>query len=124
MTRRPSAPLPGRAVRGSQTGRPVMALLDLLGRRWALRILWELREGPSPTFRELQDRCGGVSSSVLADRVRELDEAGIVGRDDHGYVLTPAGHDLLNRLRPLGEWATSWAADLKADLKADTGGRR
>ena len=31
------------SVRGSRTGRPIMALLDLLGRRWTLRILWELR---------------------------------------------------------------------------------
>jgi len=38
------APRPGRPVRGSRTGRPIMALLDLLGRRWVLRILWELRE--------------------------------------------------------------------------------
>ena len=33
-----------RSVRGSRTGRPIMALLDLLGRRWSLRIIWELRE--------------------------------------------------------------------------------
>ena len=33
-----------RTVRGSRSGRPIMALLDLLGRRWTLRILWELRE--------------------------------------------------------------------------------
>ena len=48
-----------------------MALLDLLGRRWALRVLWELRGGPAPTFRELQSRCGDVSSSVLAQRLHE-----------------------------------------------------
>jgi hypothetical protein len=39
-----TAPKPGKPVRGSQTGRPIMTLLDLLGRRWTLRILWELRE--------------------------------------------------------------------------------
>jgi len=61
---RSGTPLPGRPVRGSATGRPIMALLDLLGRRWALRVLWELRSGPVPSFRELQSRCGGVSSSV------------------------------------------------------------
>src|SRR6202035_4396571 len=71
-----STPLPGRPVRGSQTGRPVMALLDLLGRRWALRILWELRDGSALTFRQLQARCGDISSSVLNDRLRELREAG------------------------------------------------
>ena len=40
-------------VRGSTTGRPIMALLDLLGRRWTLRIVWELREEPK-RFRELR----------------------------------------------------------------------
>ena len=39
-----TTPKPGRRVRGSATGRPIMALLDLLGRRMTLRILWELRE--------------------------------------------------------------------------------
>jgi DNA-binding HxlR family transcriptional regulator len=88
-----------------------MALLDLLGRRWALRVLWELRGNPSPTFRELQERCGGISSSVLADRLRELDEAAIVRRDERGYVLTPAGGELLARLLPLDEWASDWARE-------------
>jgi DNA-binding HxlR family transcriptional regulator len=105
-----STPLPGRSVRGSSTGRPVMALLDLIGRRWALRVLWELREAPAPTFRELQQRCGGISSSVLTDRLAELSEAEIVERADRGYVLTAAGQDLLNDLRALERWATRWAA--------------
>jgi DNA-binding HxlR family transcriptional regulator len=60
--------LRGRRVRGSTSGR---ALLDLLGRRWALRVIWELRASPGPTFRELQARCDGVSSSVFAERLRE-----------------------------------------------------
>jgi DNA-binding HxlR family transcriptional regulator len=106
---RKSTPLPGRAVRGSTSGRPIMALLDLLGRRWALRVLWELRQPPSPTFRELQQRCGGISSSVLTDRLRELDEAAIVSRDERGYVLTAAGTDLLGRLLALDDWASHWA---------------
>jgi DNA-binding HxlR family transcriptional regulator len=55
-----SAPRPGAPVRGSATGRPIMALLDLLGRRWALRIIWELRDGPL-TFRDLQAACDGMS---------------------------------------------------------------
>lgn len=88
-----------------------MAALDLLGRRWALRILWELKEGAPPTFRELQQRCGGVSSSVLATRLRELEEAGIVGRDDRGYGLTETGSDLVRALTPLTAWAARWGAD-------------
>jgi hypothetical protein len=68
-----------------------MALLGLLGRRWALRVLWELRAGPVPGFREPQSRCGGVSSSVLSDRLTELREAGIVERADDGYRLSARG---------------------------------
>lgn len=87
-----------------------MALLDLLGRRWALRILWELRGGDSLTFRELQARCGDISSSVLNDRLRELREAQIVGSHrGNGYELTDAGHQLLRALEPLDSWAKQWA---------------
>jgi len=106
---RKTTPLPGRAVRGSRTGRPQMALLDLLGRRWALRVLWELRDGDALTFRELQARCDGVSSSVLNDRLRELRDARIVGADRNGYALTSDGHELLDALAPLDAWAKRWA---------------
>jgi DNA-binding HxlR family transcriptional regulator len=85
-----------------------MALLDLLGRRWTLRMIWELSQGPAPTFRELQARCDGVSSSVLSVRLGELADAGIVAHDGHGYALTEQGRDLLARLSSLDEWATRW----------------
>lgn len=101
-------PLPGRPVRGSATGRPVMALLDLLGRRHALRVLWELRADEAPTFRALQERCGGVSSSVLAERLRELAEAGIVEHPGDGYGLTRQGRALVAKLEPLDAWARRW----------------
>jgi DNA-binding HxlR family transcriptional regulator len=87
-----------------------MALLDLLGRRWTLRVLWELRAGDAPTFRELQARCGDISSSVLSDRLRELREAGIVvAESGEGYRLTREGEDLLTALAPLDAWAKEWA---------------
>jgi DNA-binding HxlR family transcriptional regulator len=101
-------PLPGRPVRGSATGRPVMALLDLLGRRWTLRVLWELRDGPVPSFRELQSRCGGVSSSVLSDRLAELREAGIVERADDGYRLSARGAELTEAVMIMDRWAADW----------------
>lgn len=100
------APRPGEAARGSRTGRPIMALLDLLGRRWALRVLWELRGGPL-TFRELQSRCGGISPSVLNDRLAELRDAGIIA--GRSYVLTREGRKLLSDLAPLHRWAERWA---------------
>jgi DNA-binding HxlR family transcriptional regulator len=103
-------PRPGRPARGSATGRPIMALLDLLGRRWALRVLWELRTRESLTFRELQARCAEVSSSVLNDRLRELRGAGIlVSVRGRGYSLTPEGARLLEDLAPLDDWARRWA---------------
>src|SRR5258705_10580770 len=70
-------PRPGRPVRGSRSGRPIMALLDLLGRRWTLRVIWELRGGRL-TFRALQEACGGVSPTVLNERVGELRESGLL----------------------------------------------
>lgn len=100
-------PKPGRKVRGSRSGRPVMALLDLLGRRWALRVLWELRE-EAYTFRALQERCDAVSPSVLNQRLAELREAGIVELHDAGYRLTADGRRLLAALAPLDAWAKRW----------------
>lgn len=86
-----------------------MALLDLLGRRWILRILWELRTG-GYGFRALQDRCDAMSPSVLSQRLTELQEAGIVQQDQDGrYTLTPEGSELLQALTPLNDWARRWA---------------
>jgi DNA-binding HxlR family transcriptional regulator len=101
-------PAPGKPARGSRSGRPIMALLDLLGRRWALRVVWELRKGPL-TFRELQARCDGASSSVLNDRLRELREAEIVERVSAGYELTSEGKELGRAYQPLNAWAERWA---------------
>ncbi|MEU8307248.1 hypothetical protein AB0C84_27175 [Actinomadura sp. NPDC048955] len=61
-------PKPGRPVRGSSGGRPLMAALDLFGRRWTLRIVWKLQDAPLG-FRTLQQRCDDMSSSVLRHRL-------------------------------------------------------
>jgi len=99
---------PRAPVRGSRTGRPVMALLDLLGRRWALRVIWELREGRRLNFRDLM-AASGTSPSVLNTRLAELRAAGIVDLTDDGYGLSTAGADLLEKLLPLHAWAEAWA---------------
>ena len=85
-----------------------MALLDLLGRRWALRVIWELRDEPL-SFRETQARCGAISSSVLNDRLAELRGAGIVEAGGEGYRLTGEGRELLALYPPLDAWAERWA---------------
>ena len=112
MAPTPPTPMPGRAVRGSTTGRPLMAALDLLGRRWSLRILWELRQGPLGA-RALKARCDDMSSSVLYERLGELAQGGLIAQDDAlGYELTPLGHALGKAIAPLDAWAERWSAAL------------
>ena len=106
-------PKPGRPVRGSQTGRPIMALLDLIGRRWSLRVLWELREAPC-SFRILQARCDEVSPSVLNTRLSELREARLVETSGEGYRLTAQGRSLGAKLLKLSDWAEAWAQEISA----------
>lgn len=83
---------------------PITDLLDLLGRRWALRVLWELRDGPLP-YGELRARCDEVSTSTLATRLAELEERGITTRTGDGWALTPAGRDLCLHLLKVSDWA-------------------
>jgi DNA-binding HxlR family transcriptional regulator len=103
-----TSPKPDTPVRGSRTGRPIMALLDLLGKRWVLRIIWELREA-SLTFRELQERCDAMSPTTLNQRLRDLRDAGIVTLPEAGgYALSQSGEQLLAALMPLQRWADGW----------------
>jgi DNA-binding HxlR family transcriptional regulator len=85
-----------------------MAAMDLLGRRWALRIVWELRAGPVGA-RALLARCTGLSSSVLYQRLAELTSSGLIVATADGYQLTPMGTSLGQALAPLNEWANTWA---------------
>ena len=102
-------PRPGGPVRGSTSGRPLMAALDLLGRRWTLRLLWELRDGRAGP-RAILATCDGLSSSVLYRRIGELQEAGLVERlPDGSYALTALGQQLGEAISPLSRWSQTWA---------------
>ncbi|MGW4138567.1 winged helix-turn-helix transcriptional regulator [Streptomyces mirabilis] len=110
----PAIPTPGRPVRGSAGGRPVMAALDLLGRRWTLRVIWELHVDGAPIgFRDLQRRCDDMSSSVLSTRLTELREAGIAASTSTAaqpaWHLTALGDDLVTAMGPLLDWSRAWA---------------
>lgn len=111
MATKGKPPEPGRPVRGSRSGRPLMAALDLAGRRWLLRIVWELREGPL-TFRGLRERCDAISPTVLSTRLTEMRDAGLLASGcGHGYRLSPLGEQLIDALAPLTLWAERWAIE-------------
>jgi len=88
-----------------------MVLLDVLGQRWTLRILWELRGG-SLTFRQLQRQCGDLSPTLLNQRLKTLRSLLIVERNDAGYALTACGRELGDRLLDLDAFAKKWAGAL------------
>lgn len=91
-----------------------MAAMDLLGRRWALRVLWELRAGPVGA-RALLAKCDGLSSSVLYERLRELSDASLVTQTDNGeYEMTSIGRELGDAIEPLDDWARRWSRTLKS----------
>jgi DNA-binding HxlR family transcriptional regulator len=89
-----------------------MAALDLLGRRWTLRIVWELRMNPVG-FRALSEKCDAVSTAVLRERLVELMAAGLViQHEDRSYLLTGLGNQLITALEPLDGWAKRWSKSL------------
>lgn len=92
-----------------------MALFDLVGRRWNLRIIWELHRAGQPlTFRELRSACGDISSSVLTQRLRELADTRITAHTGDGYALTGTGTRLVAALQPVLEWSRTWNQELTA----------
>jgi len=105
----PDFPKPGTPVRGSTTGAPLMALFDLLGRRWAMGIVWQICEHGPITFRALAEQCSGVSPSVLNTRLKELKAAGLVELRPSGYQATAVCVDLFSLLKPMRPWAHRWA---------------
>jgi DNA-binding HxlR family transcriptional regulator len=114
-----SIPIPGKPVRGSKTGVPIMALFDLLGRTWAMGIIWQLQNGPY-TFRELQEKCESISPTILNCRIKELKKTDIIERTIEGYQLTIRGAQLMSLLRPFGEWSREWSKEVFHFTKFDS----
>jgi DNA-binding HxlR family transcriptional regulator len=95
-----------------------MVALDLLGRRSALRILWELRHGDPMTFRVLQ-AAADTNPALLNTRLAELRVAGLVGHEGEGYLLTPIGQELILAFRPFADWADKWGAAVQQKRATD-----
>jgi DNA-binding HxlR family transcriptional regulator len=85
-------------------------LLALLEARYAIRVLWALRDGHPQTFRLLQDSVGGITPNTLNTRIKELREAGLMHHNGDGYSVTPSGADLLKRLNDVQAFAAKWVA--------------
>jgi|SRR5687768_14256952 DNA-binding HxlR family transcriptional regulator len=85
-------------------------LLGLLEARYAMRVLWALKDGHPQTFRLLQDSVGGITPNTLNTRIKELREAGLLQHGGDGYSVTSSGMDLLKRLSDIQAFAARWAA--------------
>ncbi|MBU6502852.1 MAG: helix-turn-helix domain-containing protein [Burkholderiales bacterium] len=94
----------------SKENAAISQLLSLLESRYAIRVLWALRDGHPQTFRLLQDSVGGITPNTLNTRIKELREAGLMNHGGDGYGVTASGVDLLKRLNDLQAFAGKWAA--------------
>ena len=98
----------------SKENAAVHQLLALLESRYAIRVLWALRDGHPQTFRLLQDSVGGITPNTLNTRIKELREAGLMTHGSDGYGVTPSCADLLKRLNDLQAFAGKWVAAQQA----------
>lgn len=96
----------------------VFELLALLESRYAVRVLWALKDGHAQTFRLLQDSVGGITPNTLNTRIKELREAGLLTHGADGYVVTPSGAELLKRLNDIQAFAGKWVASRAKKSKA------
>lgn len=96
----------------SKENASVTQLLSLLESRYAMRVLWALKDGHPQTFRLLQDSVGGVTPNTLNTRIKELREAGLLNHGDSGYIVTKLGMDLLKQLSEIAGFATKWTTSL------------
>ena len=94
----------------SKDNAAVNQLFERLECRYAMRVLWALRDGHPQTFRLLQDSVGGITPNTLNTRIKELREASLLDHGSDGYTVTPTGQDLLKRLSDVQAFANRWVA--------------
>ena len=92
--------------------RPIVQLIDLLGKKWVLRILWELNENPC-SFRGLQSRCGDLSPTIINTRIKDLCAAQLISKSPGvGYMLTQQGDELVKLFYPINDFANRWSESI------------
>jgi DNA-binding HxlR family transcriptional regulator len=99
----------------------VAKALDVVGDRWALLIIRELLIRGSCRYTDLKNGLPGIATNLLSDRIRELETAGLIQREDAPppvattlYHLTDAGGQLEPVVRALGEWGIRFMANRSA----------
>ncbi len=99
--------------------------IENLGERWTLLILGELVQWGPHGFNALVDALPGISRSVLAERLKRLEEFGLVARDAvvsgraPGYRVTAAGEQLRPVLMELNNWSERWVPEDPAVAERD-----
>jgi DNA-binding HxlR family transcriptional regulator len=101
------------------TTTPLAAALDSVGDRWTLLLVEALLDGPR-RFGDLQESIPGVATNVLTQRLRALQEEGLVSAEPYStrparysYELSAAGSELAGALRLLADWASRHRSDVE-----------
>ena len=92
------------------------SLLALLEGRFALRILWALRDGQPRTFRALQQSVGSITPNTLNTRIKELRKATLLTHGGNGYLLTKLGASLVQTFEELPAFAEQWSLACESAL--------
>lgn len=94
---------------------PVIDIWEILGRRWSLLILKNLSTKETIRFNELKRALAGISSTVLSERLLELEREGLVSKKIYPevplrveYSLTPQAKELETIVKELGRWVNRW----------------
>jgi len=108
----PSAVKPGK---GAHTDDPVETTLRLVGHRWKVLILRELFRGGVKRFNELLEGVTGITPKMLAAKLKEMEQDGIVVRKLYPevpprveYSLTPTGRSLRSVMSAIYEWGNEY----------------
>jgi DNA-binding HxlR family transcriptional regulator len=92
---------------------PLEGIIGTISKKWALQIIAVIGNHPKLRFSEITKKLGRVSPKTLADRLKELEIAGLIKRETFAeipprveYTLTKDGTELRNAMMPLMEWAS------------------
>src|SRR3954447_2798981 len=92
--------------------------LDVIGDRWSLLIVWELMLPDAARYTDLRDGLPGIASNLLADRLRDLEAAGVIAREQAPppapaalFRLTDRGRALRDSMHSLGKWGAPFLSD-------------